>query len=597
MSDGDSSVEEGPTDQKTPTDSPDGSGGDADTGDDSSDLPFQARPKSLWRRWDEFETAPSDDQTATDSGEESDTGSADDDTKKGEQEDIAAIGEVEAGSDTPFFELGALPFLTDDPVSQIDQKPDSVDVQFLYGPARTAARNIPLFVAALTVLLLADAELNPEAVGLSTLVPDLPLVPVVYLLALGGGFTVLLLLSDIVDRETLVRTGFVYGLGGFLFAGTVYAAYLTLSTRGGEAITSHAVYGFPTLFFALVLGLLGYDLLLKGETLFSKMGEKNIFHHLEQVEDAETDEDGAADTAEETESGTDDASGEVTLADYNAVKKREITDKIDGGKWGIRWGHMFVALILSQYLVVWSFKGPLGTSMISVLVLNVAVLLVALLSVYNFLIGIVFLRKLIRGELETDDGRVIRPEYRPYHPDQQGGYGDIGKCALHINILLILAGAYYVFRAYISGLRSFPSSTSLDPFYADLLGLQPTAQLELGFWLVNFLGPILLYAALVVFWFYFTFWEMHKQMVRQKKQKILQYQIDFREADSEGSERTIEVPIGEVYDKNQWQELYDAPEWPINTRKIGAIVTGNLVPVALSLPTVVPSLIDTWAAL
>jgi amino acid permease len=133
-----------------------------------------------------------------------------------------------------------------------------------------------------------------------------------------------------------------------------------------------------------------------------------------------------------------------------------------------------------------------------------------------------------------------------------------------------------------------------------LIGLQITTQLEVGFWLVNFLGAILLYAAIVIVWFYYTFWEMHKQMVKQKKVKILRYQLEFRQSDNEGddgdddAQTTVEKPIGELDDKEYWQELYDAPVWPINTQKMSAVVTGNLLPIALSLPTVLPSLFSAW---
>jgi hypothetical protein len=169
--------------------------------------------------------------------------------------------------------------------------------------------------------------------------------------------------------------------------------------------------------------------LLKGETLFSRMGQKNIFYHLQEGDSESDDKD------PHTEK-------------YRKATENHINEMIKGNIAGIRYGYLFAAVILSQYLLIWSFKGPLGTGMVSSLFLNVMINLIVFPGVYNFLIGVLFLRKLVRGDIEDEDGETIQPEYRPYHPDQRGGYADIGKCALQINFIIILLGSYYVFRAY-----------------------------------------------------------------------------------------------------------------------------------------------------
>jgi hypothetical protein len=499
------------------------------------------RPVSLWRRWDD-----------------------DDDTER-----------TFETSETRLFELCALP-LVGESLSDAERRPSDVDVNYLPGALRLALRNVPVLVFGLLVILLVEGELRSDVDGVSTLLPEVSLVPLVYLVVFSVGLLSLLVASDILDGKTLVKAAFVYGLGGVLLAGTVYSDYLTLTAREGGSITPHVVYAFPTLLFTLVLGLLAYDLLLRGENLFSKMGQKNIM-------DSEA---------------------------YDEIKRTHLISRLTGDRSGLgpfRYGHIFTVLILGQFLFIWSFKGPLGSGLLSSLLLNSAINLVVLFGVFNFLVGITFLRNLLKGNYSTsgEDGERFIPDYLPYHPDRQGGYEDIGKMAMKINVIIILAGAYYVHRAYMAGLRTFPPTSDLPfaPFYADFLGIADSAVLEMVFWSVNFLGPILLYVIVVSFWFYYTFWEIHKQMVRQKKECILEWQIEERDVNADGEpdgQRGDDVvpegahePVGrnKDEDKGHWTDLYDAPEWPVNTRRLGALVTGNIVPVVLSLPTVVPPLL------
>jgi len=509
-------------------------------------------PYSLWRRWD--------------------------------GEDPDGAGEPGTLPERRFFEFCAIPLAGDSffedsrPVSAAgggaenegeDAEIDFEPVSFLPPTTRLLLRHVPTMVAVFLVAALVEAELRPTARGVSTLLPSLPLVPLVYLGLAVGALVVVLVRSEIVDGPTVVRAGFVYGLAGILLAGTVYGTVLTLGTRGATETTPHVVYTFPTLLFTLLIGLLAYDLLLKGEHLYTHFGRKNIV------------------TAH-------DATGRSGAKLYEAIKRRELLPKLEETVGPFRYGHLFALLVLSVYLLIWSFKGPLGTGLWSSLLLNLTINLVVLVGVFNFLVGVLFLRTLLNGE-HSHEGVTLQPRYLPFHPDRQGGFADVGRLAMRINVIFILIGAYYAYRAYISGIRTFPARADLpfDPLYAELVGIEQTPILEMVFWVINFIGPVFLYALVVAVWFYYTFWEIHRVMAKQKKDLILEKQ-SMRLKSDEYPDATMDHPLGEYEYRDDWQALYDAPEWPVNTQKLGGLITGNVLPILFSIPTVVPDLLAAW---
>ncbi len=442
-------------------------------------------------------------------------------------------------------------------------------VSFLPPATRLLLRHVPTMVALFLVAVLVEAELRPAVSGISTVLPELPLVPLVYLGLAVCGLVVVLVRSGIVDGPTAVRALFIYGLTGVLLAGSVYGTVLTLETRRATETTPHVVYTFPTLLFTLLVGLLAYDLLMKGERLYTRFGKKNIV----------------------TAHGATGLSGGEL---YERIKREELLPKLDETVGPFRYGHVFAILVLSVYLLIWSFKGPLGTGLWSSFLLNLTINLVVLVGVFNFLVGVLFLRKLLNGKY-SHDGVALQPGYLPFHPDRQGGFADIGRLAMRINVIFILIGAYYTYRAYISGIRTFPARAELpfDPLYAEVIGVEQTSVLEMVFWVINFIGPVVLYALVVAVWFYYTFWEIHRVMANQKKELILERQSDRLESD-EYPEATVDSPLGEYEYRDDWQALYDAPEWPVNTQKLGGLITGNVLPILFSIPTVVPDLLAAW---
>lgn len=95
----------------------------------------------------------------------------------------------------------------------------------------------------------------------------------------------------------------------------------------------------------------------------------------------------------------------------------------------------------------------------------------------------------------------------PYHPDGHGGYRDVGKFATRVNILLILAGFYVIYRLYVQGSRVAPAE--MAPGMAPAVGG--------AIWLASFVVPMVAYAIAAVAWLYYSFWHIHLRMLRERE--------------------------------------------------------------------------------
>lgn len=481
--------------------------------------------------------------------------------------------EVEKLPQKQFFELCPIPFLSGDSVGEKESM--RPDIQFAPKPIRMILRHIPTLVLVTTVLVLIEAELNPNIIGVSSMVNGLSIVPVLLFIFIWSGITFIFIKSGIVPHGTFLKSSIIASLGGFLAMGTVYEVYHTFNYSVNGASEPHVSYFASTLLISLIAGMLAYDLLLKGENMFSKLGKTNIFDEelYEQFKD-------------------------------------QLAEDLNDGILGIKYGYIFATLFLFNFIFIWSLNGPVGVGLVTGLVYTLILDFVLLFGVFQFLIGITGIRRMMRGDLEFN-GEKLEPEYLPYHPDGHAGFGDIGACAMQINIILILMGGFYVWRGYFAGLRNLPSQPSMpfSPFYADLIGIaEPlsTQGYEWVIWSSNYLVPIAAYILIVSFWFYYTFWEIHKRMLKGKKDKILSKQSDLRDDDvhkdsgdsllnlsEEGGVNKMEADllVGNYSDHEPWVNLHNAPEWPINTKKLAWIISGNGVPVLFSIPTLIPELL------
>lgn len=482
--------------------------------------------------------------------------------------------EVEKLPQKQFFELCPLPMLPSDSIFENNSlRPD---IQFLPTSIRIILRHIPTIVLITTVLVLIEAELRPNIIGISSMVSGLSFVPALFIIFVWGGITLIFIKSGVVPPDAFLKSSVIASLGGIHAIGTVYEVYHTFKYSVAGTSDPHVTYFSSTLLISLIVGMLSYDLLLKGENMFSKLGQTNIF-------------------------------------DENLYEKfkYELANDLEEGIYGVQYGYIFATLFLFNFIFIWSLQGPSGVGLVTGLIYTTILDFVLLFGVFQFLIGITGIRRMMRGDLKFE-GEKLEPEYLPYHPDGHAGFGDIGTCAMQINIILILMGGFYVWRGYFAGLRTLPTQPSLpfSPFYADLIGISElitTQGYEWLLWSSNYLVPIAAYILIVSFWFYYTFWEIHKRMVKGKKDKILTKQSHLRsQSPTEASSHTlIDVPsedgdstiansdllVGNYNDQEPWVNLHDAPEWPIDTKKLAWIISGNGVPVLFSIPTLIPELI------
>lgn len=471
--------------------------------------------------------------------------------------------DVEVSREKFLFELCAVY-----PIDRFKEDKDlEPEVLLIPRYSRLFLRHIPLFVFTSCLVLIVHAEFNTEVVGISTMLAGVD-TGLLLVLAVSGLVWLGILLgvfvrSGLMARPMLSKAVFVYGLIGVLFAGNVYAVYRTFWL---QATHPHIAYASGYLFFVLIVGLLGYDLVLKGENFFCRLGETRLLESSGESDEGKSDE---------------GESGPYESFRDNELKETLGKTAIKIGKIKFLYAHVFAFLVLLPFFGIWYVgKGPLGIDLFSSLAINLIVDFVLLVGVFQFFVAATYLRKLLNGDIEQK-GTRLKFAYRPFHPDGHGGFRDLGKAAMHVNIIFILIGIYFVYRAYTAGFRTKPAGTQM---------------VEGLVWATNYLGPILMYVLIALLWFYYTFWTIHKRMLKGKKETIANLQKSARACETgdrstDGPEEKLNSELlGGYEDKDPWQELNDrgAPVWPVEVKKLGWLISADLLPVLLSIPTIIP---------
>ncbi|ERG91892.1 MAG: hypothetical protein J07HQW1_01926 [Haloquadratum walsbyi J07HQW1] len=158
-------------------------------------------------------------------------------------------------------------------------------------------------------------------------------------------------------------------------------------------------------------------------------------------------------------------------------------------------------------------------------------------------------------------------QYRPFHPDEHGGFRDLGRFAMRVNVILFVAGMYVAYRFYAEGVVRL-SGTNLS---------SPIAALT---WGIFYLGPLAGYVALTVFWLYHSFIRIHRKMKKGKKQQIEEKQREARKRESNRS-HSDEFTDTQT-DAQPWQSLQGAPTWPIKRQSLIGVVVIDTLPIVAS---------------
>ncbi|MDX1747362.1 MAG: hypothetical protein R3324_15610, partial [Halobacteriales archaeon] len=384
------------------------------------------------------------------------------------------------------------------------------------------------------------------------------------------------------------------------------------------------------LLMLLIGGLLVYDGMLRTENLFENLGRKLVVS--DRREDApftresawlpvglldESDQEEVSDGAVPISSTAADRLVEKVFESVGAEERDYISqedlyplfhddlrdsleDTTDVPIVGeVTTAFLFAPLFVVQFAVVWMIQlGPQNLEFPVTLWGNVLLDLFIVVVAFQFLVLIKKFGELITDSVQVDvvhvgaqtdggtrkttDRRLELGErrrqeielltYRPFHPDGRGGFRDFGKFATRVNVLLILAGLYVTYRLYVQGGRTLPEVVTQSGAAHDI-------SVSGIVWVVSYVGPVIAYTVAAGAWLYYSFWQLHLKMAREREE---QYTEELRrrrmEPDGNPAER-----IGIASYRYEWLEIRaSAPVWPINYRQLMSLASGTLAPVVLS---------------
>lgn len=456
-------------------------------------------------------------------------------------------------SDTgPFYQACAV--LGFDPVSDADLTPragtEKPEFQFCTGLLRLALRNTPvlLLLAASTAFVV--EQLNDFYLPFGTFLPLGTLsvsVQAEYLLVVSLGILWITLLARIfresvsTDDLQIHRTLVFFGTVLLLLAGVGYSIYLVVTNRvtGSQ---QHLAFRSGYFLFILLEGYLAYDgLVLRGENLFWNLRDSEIVD------------------SEKYDKFRDRLTSNLAPLELGPYSVPLSDEGRTIGPVQVSRGILFAVVLLAPTiplpLLAFETSHPLLGKIAYGITVTLQIFLVAIL--FQFVILLWHFRKLLSGDYLG---------YKPFHPDEHGGYRALGRFATRVNLMLVVAGGYVAFRFITGGLTH-------------LHGLSNASPIWIVNWVISFLGPLLVYAGVVILWVYFSFWRMHRQMRRGRREKIQKLQQQAR--DDAGDDTTMDDGQMEdlELDAPVWESLQGAPVWPIRRRSLLGIAFLDAIPV------------------
>lgn len=453
-----------------------------------------------------------------------------------------APGEDDGG--LPFDDLNfhrycaVYPFRPDDDPELHDADAADIEIRLIRGLPRWGLRNTPLVILAITLLFFGGAELWPGVEGISTLLPTLSLADLSVLAVVLGTVPVtlaLLVQIDLLDVKTLYTAGIVYGLAMVLTAGTVVSAAL-VALVPAQSLGPNVIFTSGYLLVMLFGGMLVYDSVLRTEYLLKRLPETRV------VADATR----YGDRLEALSARLD----RTLLA---------LDGRVLGRRVHIPTSHVISALGVSVAVYVWTrAQGPQNLGFPITTLGNAALDFVIGIVIVQFLIVVRWLYDLVNDDVaDVEQSNVLT--YEAYHPDGHGGYRDLGKFVTRVNVLFIISGLYAVYRLYVHGLRAAPAevASTVDPTVATVL------------WVLNFGGPVVLYPFIIAIWLYYSVWQIHLRMIRER-------------------ERTYATMTDRFDTETDWHVRTEGSVWPFDNTQLHSLLYGHLWPVVLTfLPLVV----------
>jgi hypothetical protein len=428
------------------------------------------------------------------------------------------------------------------------------DLQFCSGALRLALRHIPvlLLLAASTAFVI--GQMNDFFLPFGTYLPlDVLSVSVQaeYLLAVPLGILWLALLARIF-RESVGTAGFqlhrtlvFYVTALVLAAGVAYSLYLVVTNRvtGSQ---QHLAFRSGYFLFILIEGHLVYDgLVLRGENLFWNLKDSSIVD------------------SERYETFRSQLTDSLAPFEFGPYTLPVGSGSYTVGPLGISSGILFAVVLLGPTIplpmLTFETSHPLLGRLSYGITVALQIFLVAIL--FQFVVLLWQFSKLLSKDYI---------DYKPFHPDEHGGYRALGRFATRVNLMLAVGGGYVAFRFVTGGL------THLQGF-ANKSGLWVLT------WVISFLGPMVVYAAVVVLWVYFSFWRIHRQMRRGRREKIQNLQRQARDDSGEDTPSETSQMADLELDAPVWESLQSAPVWPIKRRSLLGVVLLDTIPIFATL--------------
>jgi hypothetical protein len=431
------------------------------------------------------------------------------------------------GESGPFYTACAV-WPRDDREEEAANRPEAT---FTTGVTRLALRNLPTFLLAVLAVYVPITAWNLVRTGrLAIAVPSLTLETValaVPAVVVAGLWTYLLyrIVAGPIRTGAVHRSIVFFATALPLAAGTVYATYTAWGNVGSGAEPAATVQAGYFL-FVLVTGHLAYDgLVLRTEHLLDELRGSGIVDQSRYEEFY----------AELTE----------MLGDSVSVGPVRLPRSV-----GFALGLALVPIALPVFAFGWGPIDVLGYVPYSLVTLFViAVLYDVFVLVYAF----------------TDLLRRDILEYQPFHPDEHGGFRDLGRFATRVNAILLVAGGYVAYRLYSEGVLNIPTEGFASTFVALT-------------WGVLYLGPIAAYVVLVLFWLYHSFWRLHRKMEEGRRRRMEELQRRARDRTDDPAREFADLDA----DAPPWESLQAAPTWPIKRQSLLGILAVDAVPVVLT---------------
>jgi len=417
---------------------------------------------------------------------------------------------------------------------------------FIDGIPRQLLRHAPLVIAVATALLVAGAWLDPSVGPVTDLFPSVA-GPDAGLFALYLAITPVLvwLLSmvDVVEYREFPSALAIYGLVGALVAGVGMSVFLTVTADHPSAIEPNVVFVSGYLLLLLVAGQFLYEATLRIEHLFVTLGARS----------------------------NDIVGDELAYRHFLT----DLHDSLRLRVYGLSPSRVFGVLVAAQFAIIWLIgNGPQELDYGLGLLVNASLNAILGTAAFQFLVVVRYFNRLLNASGEYSD---VELTYEPFHVDGYGGFRDLGRFAIRINMILTMAGLYLVYRLYVVGGRAIPRGGVMaigDP-------------LSTAVWLISFAGPVVGYALGAGAWGYYSFWSMHAKMVRDKHRIARKYQGTAREVDNDRTPAAGDR-IGSFDDSEgpAWAALQAAPTWPLEVNKMASLLSSNVLPLLFPVSNV-----------